>query len=60
MPFLMENYDGVEHINIGTGSDLSICQVAELIKQVVNYKGKIVFDESKRDGTTRCYWMSQR
>ncbi|MBM7652445.1 GDP-L-fucose synthase family protein [Neobacillus cucumis] len=51
--FLMKNYDGVEHINIGTGLDLSIRNVAEMIRRIVDYKGKIVFDASKPDGTPR-------
>ncbi|MDR4949789.1 GDP-L-fucose synthase family protein [Neobacillus cucumis] len=51
--FLMENYDGVEHINIGTGFDLSIRNVAEMISRIVDYKGRIVFDASKPDGTPR-------
>lgn len=51
--FLMENYNGVEHINIGTGLDLSIRDVAELIQRIVDYKGKIVFDAHRPDGTPR-------
>lgn len=51
--FLMENYDGVEHINIGTGQEISIQNLAELIKRIVDYKGEIVFDPSMPDGTPR-------
>jgi GDP-L-fucose synthase len=51
--FLMENYDGHEHLNIGTGQDISIRELAEMIKGVVGYPGEIVFDASKPDGTPR-------
>jgi GDP-L-fucose synthase len=51
--YLMENYDGVEHINIGTGQEVSIQNLAELIKRIVDYKGEIVFDPSMPDGTPR-------
>jgi len=51
--FLMNNYNGSEIVNIGTGEDISIRELAELIKQEVNYKGEIVFDTTKPDGTPR-------
>jgi GDP-L-fucose synthase len=51
--YLMENYDGVDHINIGTGQEISIQNLAELIKRIVGYKGEIVFDPSMPDGTPR-------
>ena len=43
----------LSHVNIGTGSDISIKELAETIKDVVGFKGKIVFDRSKPDGTPR-------
>lgn len=49
--FLMENYDGSEIVNIGTGEDIAIKEVAELIKEIVGFKGKIIWDETKPDGT---------
>lgn len=49
--YLMENYDGLEHINIGTGKDLTIKELAETIGEVVGYKGELKFDTSKPDGT---------
>jgi GDP-L-fucose synthase len=49
--FLMRNYDESNIINIGTGADMSIKELAELIKELVGYEGKIVFDLSKPDGT---------
>jgi GDP-L-fucose synthase len=51
--FLMNNYNSSEIINIGTGKDLSIAELAYLIKDTVGYHGDIVFDTSKPDGTPR-------
>lgn len=51
--FLMENYDGEEHVNIGTGEEISIKQLAEIIKSIVGYKGELVFNTDKPDGTPR-------
>ena len=51
--FLMENYDGKLFVNIGTGTDLSIKNLAELIKEVVGFEGSIDFDATKPDGTPR-------
>jgi GDP-L-fucose synthase len=51
--FLLENYDGNEIVNVGTGKDISIKDLAELIRDTVNYEGELVYDESKPDGTPR-------
>ncbi len=51
--FLMNNYDSFEIINIGTGEDLSISQLSEIVKNIVGYEGNIVWDTSKPDGTPR-------
>lgn len=51
--FLMQNYDGEVAINVGTGEDLTIRALAELIARVVGYSGELVFDSSKPDGTPR-------
>ena len=51
--FLLENYDDGGIVNVGTGSDISIGDVALLIKQVVGYEGEIVFDDSKPDGVPK-------
>lgn len=51
--FLMENYDMEDIVNVGTGKDISIGALAELIRDVVGYKGDIIFDSSKPDGTPR-------
>lgn len=51
--FLMEHYNSAEIINVGTGTDLSIAELAELVAEVVGFDGKIVYDKSKPDGTPR-------
>lgn len=51
--YLMQNYDGIEFINIGSGTDLSIKDLALLIKKVIGYEGDLIFDPSKPDGTPR-------
>lgn len=51
--FLMDHYDGKDLINVGVGEDLSIRELAELVKKIVGYPGTIVFDASKPDGTPR-------
>ena len=51
--FLMKNYDEAMHINIGTGEDVSIAELAEMVKRVVYPSATIVYDTSKPDGTPR-------
>lgn len=51
--FLMNNYDGSEIVNIGTGEDITIKDLALLIKDVVGFKGEIINDTTKPDGTPR-------
>ncbi len=51
--FLMQNYDAEPHINVGTGEDLSIRELAELIRDVVYPQARIVFDASRPDGPPR-------
>jgi len=51
--FLMNNYDGDQFVNVGVGKDISILELAELIKDIVGFEGKIVNDLSKPDGTPR-------
>ena len=51
--FLMEHYDGAEVINVGSGYDVTIRQLALMIKKASGFKGKIVFDKSKPDGVMR-------
>lgn len=51
--FALENYDENLHLNVGTGSDVSIKELAGLIAELAGYGGKIVWDTSKPDGTPR-------
>lgn len=51
--FLMQNYQGDVAVNIGTGQDVTIKQLAELVQKVIGYEGELVFDCSKPDGTPR-------
>ena len=49
----MHNYDDPSLVNIGTGEDLSIKDLALLVKKTVGFEGELVFDTSKPDGTPR-------
>jgi GDP-L-fucose synthase len=51
--FLMRRYSGEEHVNVGTGTDVTIRELAELIAKVVGYQGRMRFDPAKPDGTPR-------
>ncbi len=51
--YLMENYNGNQFVNIGWGKDISIKELALLIKEIVGFEGELVFDTSKPDGTPR-------
>ncbi len=51
--FLMENYNDVETVNIGTGEDVSIKELAETIMKIVGFEGHLIFDASKPDGAPR-------
>ena len=51
--FLMQNYDQAEHINVGTGEDISIKELAETIADVVGFKGEFVWNTDKPNGTPR-------
>lgn len=51
--FLMENYDGEQHVNIGTGEEVSIRQLAETVKEVVGFEGELIFNTNMPDGTPR-------
>jgi GDP-L-fucose synthase len=50
---LMKRYSGSEHMNVGSGRELSIAELAALVCRVVGFEGKLVFDGSKPDGTPR-------
>ena len=51
--FLMKNYDGLQHINVGTGEDQSIRALAEMVRDVVYPEAQLIFDTSKPDGMPR-------
>ncbi len=51
--FLMQNYDDGEIINVGTGEDVTIAELAGMVAEVVGYDGALQFDASKPDGTPR-------
>jgi GDP-L-fucose synthase len=51
--YLMEHYDGAEIVNIGTGQEVSIKNLAQIVKDAVGYQGTLLFDTSKPDGTPR-------
>ena len=51
--FLLENYDGEQHVNIGTGKELTIKELAELVKKTVGFEGDIVWNSAMPDGTPR-------
>lgn len=51
--FLLENYSGEQHVNIGTGKEVTIRTLAEMVKKVVGYEGEIVWNAEMPDGTPR-------
>jgi GDP-L-fucose synthase len=51
--FLLKNYTNYEHINVGSGDEVSIRELVDVIAEVVGYEAKIVWDKSKPDGTPR-------
>jgi len=54
--FLVNHYEDSEIINIGVGKDISISELADLIKDIVGFKGAIRYDRSKPDGTPENSW----
>ena len=50
---IIKKYNSIELINVGSGKEISILNLAELIAKVVEYKGKIIFDKKFPDGTPR-------
>lgn len=51
--FLMDKYSGLVHVNVGSGKEVTIKELAELVKEVVGFEGELVWDTSKPDGTPR-------
>jgi GDP-L-fucose synthase len=58
--FLMQNYSQAEFINVGSGEEISIGELARLIAEVVGFRGEIVHDREKPDGTPRKFMDSSR
>jgi GDP-L-fucose synthase len=58
--FLMKHYDGADHVNVGSGADISIAELAELVCSVVGVAPEFVFDRSKPDGTPRKLMSNRR
>jgi GDP-L-fucose synthase len=50
---LLDRYDGDEHVNVGTGSDLTIRELAQMVARIVGFEGRTEWDSSKPDGTPR-------
>ncbi|CAN1314056.1 Putative GDP-L-fucose synthase 2 [Linum perenne] len=51
--FMMEKYSGLEHLNVGSGKEVTIKELAELVKEVVGFEGELIWDSSKPNGTPR-------
>ena len=51
--FLLEHYDGEQHVNIGTGKELTIKELAKIVKRTVGYQGEIIWNQDMPDGTPR-------
>jgi GDP-L-fucose synthase len=58
--FLMQNYSEEQFINVGSGSEITIRELAELVKRIIGFAGEIVWDKSKPDGTPRKLMDSSR
>lgn len=58
--FLLEHYSGAEHVNVGSGEELTIADLARLICDELGYQGELQFDASKPDGTPRKLMSSER
>lgn len=51
--FLIQNYSGHDHVNMGSGAEVTIKELAEMVKDVVGFEGRLTWDSSKPDGTPR-------
>lgn len=58
--FLLKNYSDARHVNVGFGSDVTIAELARLVCDIVGFRGEIVFDETKPDGTPRKLMSDQK
>jgi len=51
--FILEHYSGEQHVNVGSGEEITIAQFAKLVAEIVGYQGQLVFDTSRPDGVPR-------
>ena len=51
--FALEHYTGESHLNVGSGDEATIAEAATLVAEVIGYKGRLIFDASRPDGTPR-------
>ena len=51
--FLLENYSGMQHVNIGTGKELTIRELSEIVRKTVGYEGEVIWNSDMPDGTPR-------
>ncbi len=58
--FLLKNYDGAQFLNVGSGVEVTILELATLISKIVGYEGSILLDQSKPDGTPRKVMDSEK
>lgn len=58
--FLLKNYSGDQHINVGSGTDVTILELTQLICEIVGFEGEIIHDLSKPDGTPRKLMSSEK
>ena len=58
--FLAENYHGHDLINIGSGNDITISDLANITKEIIGYDGEIVFNKNYPDGAMKSYLISQK
>ena len=58
--FLMREYSGAEHVNVGSGEELTITELAQLVARTVGFEGRLAFDSSRPDGTPRKLLDSSR
>lgn len=58
--FLLKNYDGEDHVNVGFGEDIPIADLARMVSKIVGFTGNLVFDTDKPDGTPRKLMDSSR
>jgi GDP-L-fucose synthase len=58
--FLMQTYSGAEHVNVGSGADQTIAEVARTVAEVVGFEGELVFDTAKPDGAPRKLISAER